>query len=164
MTKEYDDAVASLGATLRASEEHRPAGEKNPATEKLVAQMEASHATVTGRRWGWSAHRSPDKWLGSFLTREAAIQDAKEHSWKTFFVNSGTCPDGKRFMPDAEAIVDMIAQSAHDTASEAAEDYPDLTPEAIEELDTLLTAWAAKHLGGPCVFWIADGSPEEIKE
>jgi hypothetical protein len=46
---------------------------------------------------------------------------------------------------DADDVIDQIACSANDECGEWAEDYPDVTAEAKDELNTLLQAWARKH-------------------
>lgn len=163
MTKEYQDAVATIGSILRIPEEILPLGEGRSATTALAEQMEGTHAALTGERWGWSADQNATNWVGSFISREAAIQDAREHSWKTFYVISGLIPDAKGYMPDADTIVDMIASAASDAAGEAAEEFPDVSPEAVKELDAMLASWAAKHLS-TCSFWISNGECEKIED
>lgn len=131
------------------------------AANALAGQMDSAVATASGQRWGWSTSATPDTWNGAFHTREAAIEDARSHSYTTFFVVSGHCPDGQGYMPDADAVIDMIGQAASDDAGDAAEDFPSIPLEAQKELYEVLTAWSKKHLR-PCEFWISDTPPEKI--
>lgn len=116
---------------------------------------------MTTLRWGWSVAKRPDKWIGAFRTREEAIADAHEHSRKTFYVVSGHIPESTRFMPDADAIEDMLGQAASDAGGDAAVDFPSVSKEGLAELNELLTTWAKKNLG-ECTFWISEGEPEKI--
>lgn len=164
MTKEYDDSVGQLASILRTSASVTPTDDEGKtATESLATQLEVSHATSTGMRWGWSADPNPDTWVGSFFTREQAIEDARSYSWKTFYVVSGKCPDGKRYMPTAEIIESMLAEAATDAAGEAAEDFPGLSSAALDEMNQFFQSWSKKHLG-MCAFWIADSEPEKVEE
>jgi hypothetical protein len=46
---------------------------------------------------------------------------------------------------DAADIIEMMGERASDIAGEYADDYPDVTSEAEEELNAFLTAWIEKH-------------------
>lgn len=45
----------------------------------------------------------------------------------------------------ADDVMDMIGERAYDVVSEFNEDYPDVSKEAREELETLLHDWIRKH-------------------
>lgn len=52
---------------------------------------------------------------------------------------------------DADFVIDNIAERGYDEGGEWAEDFPDVSAEAREELETFLSAWQSKH----CIanFW-----------
>lgn len=55
--------------------------------------------------------------------------------------------DAAYFMPDADHILDQAGDSAYDWGGEWAEDFGrDVPAEAKKELESLLAAWANKHL------------------
>ena len=54
----------------------------------------------------------------------------------------------------------MLWDAAYSGVGKAAEDFPDLSPEALEELSKFLDAWATKHVQGTC--WISSGTPTRI--
>lgn len=47
---------------------------------------------------------------------------------------------------DSDDILCMMGERASDIAGEYAEDFPDCTKEAIEELDQILKSWFEKHI------------------
>lgn len=46
---------------------------------------------------------------------------------------------------DADDIITILAERAYDNHGEAAEDYPNVDKEAIDELQSLLDTWVEKH-------------------
>lgn len=113
-------------------------------------------------RWGYSRHQHPDTWTGMHPTREEAIAQGRiDFQGGSFWIMRGEIPHASRFVPDADDIANHMGEQADGEAGESAEDFPDLTKEAREELEALLAAWSAKHLG-PCPFWIGEGDPEFI--
>ena len=46
---------------------------------------------------------------------------------------------------DAGDIIEMLSERAYDDVGEASEDWPDVSAEARQELDALLSAWVSKH-------------------
>lgn len=46
---------------------------------------------------------------------------------------------------DVDIVLDALGDRAYDHVGEAASDYPDVSQEARDELETLLSAWIAKH-------------------
>lgn len=46
---------------------------------------------------------------------------------------------------DVDIVLDALGDRAYDQVGEAASDYPDVTREARDELETLLSAWITKH-------------------
>jgi len=69
-----------------------------------------------------------------------------------------------RFVPSADWVVEHMADRAYDDGGEWAEDWPTVSVEACEELESLLKEWAAKNCN-PCTFWRIDKSePYTITE
>lgn len=46
---------------------------------------------------------------------------------------------------DADDVIEMMGDRAYDECGESADNYPDVTKEARDELDALLLAWMEKH-------------------
>lgn len=46
---------------------------------------------------------------------------------------------------DVDIVLDALGDRAYDYVGEAASDYPDVSQEARDELEALLSAWVAKH-------------------
>ena len=46
---------------------------------------------------------------------------------------------------DADDVITMIGERAYDIAGEYADDYPDVTKEAVAELTEFIAAWIGKH-------------------
>ncbi|PVX86431.1 hypothetical protein [Paraburkholderia unamae] len=46
---------------------------------------------------------------------------------------------------DVDIVLDALCDRAFDQVGEAASDYPDVSQEARDELETVLGAWVAKH-------------------
>lgn len=46
---------------------------------------------------------------------------------------------------DAGDIIEMLGERAYDDVGEVAEDWPDVSAEARQELDAILGAWVSKH-------------------
>jgi hypothetical protein len=61
----------------------------------------------------------------------------------------------------ADRILEFAEDQIYDDVGEAAEDAFSTTPEAAQELDALLSAWADKHLKGQ--YWMCVGMSREIK-
>lgn len=63
---------------------------------------------------------------------------------QTVWVGDALHPDAGSYV-DAESVIEQMGERASDDCGEAAEDYPDVDKEAMQELDDLLKAWARKH-------------------
>lgn len=115
-------------------------------------------------RWGFSAEPDPEGWTGAYPTREEALAEARETygAEGTIWLQSGFCPPFGALMPDADDIIEIMAQCAADNVGEAAEEWPDVGVEGKNALDALLHAWAEKH--APVTFWVAEEGdpPEEV--
>jgi len=95
--------------------------------------------------WFWAESPDDEHYQGPCATREEAV--AKARSDGASFVGRGVRPDASTYMPDAKDVLEMAAQQADDTVrGDLAQDFPDVTKEAKQELDNLLAAWAEKHL------------------
>ena len=107
-------------------------------------------------RWGHAPEEHPERWFGSFLSKQEVIAEGKKTypSNEAFYVCAGTLANGPGYMPDADELEEMIWQAAHDDVGEAAEDFPDLTEQAKTELSAFLKGWAERHV--KALFWNAD--------
>lgn len=114
------------------------------------------------RLWGHREERRKN-YTGAFKTREEAIADGRATygEGETFWIASGMPPTPESLVPDADEIVERISEQAYDVASEAAEEFPQLSDEAKAELDELLEGWAKKHLD--VNFWVQEGDAEKIE-
>lgn len=116
----------------------------------------------TETRWGHATEEHPERWTGSFKTSAEVIADGFQTyaPHEAFYVCSGALAWGPKWMPDAKDIETMLWDAAYSEVGEAAEDFPDLSPEALEELSKFLDAWATKHV--QATFWISSGTPTRI--
>ncbi|PTT89986.1 hypothetical protein DBR45_56895 [Pseudomonas sp. HMWF031] len=46
---------------------------------------------------------------------------------------------------DAGDVIEMLGERAYDDVGEVAEDWPDVSADARQELDAVLAAWVSKH-------------------
>lgn len=60
------------------------------------------------------------------------------------FVGTAITPAAEQLC-DADDIIEMIGERAHDIGGEYAEDFPDVSKEAKAELTAMLANWIAKH-------------------
>lgn len=112
-------------------------------------------------RWGHSMDRESEGWSGSFLTREDAVMDGRAaYSGEDFYVCSGQALRTTDLMPDADEIVELMAERAADECGEVTDNFPSVTEAARVVLDTLLAQWAEEYVG--CSLWVADGEVERI--
>lgn len=54
-------------------------------------------------------------------------------------------PDPSSWTPDADWVLEHMAEQAYEAAGEFAEDYPTADQQAKDELEALLKTWAIKH-------------------
>jgi hypothetical protein len=115
--------------------------------------------------WGYAASEDAERWSGSCSSEEQAIAEGRAEYglYVHFVVRSGVRYAARRFMPDAADILSLAGDSASDEAGEAAEDFPDASEEAKNELELLLDNWADRRLG-VTQFWVADGPIIDIGE
>lgn len=91
--------------------------------------------------WGYCIGTSPDRFTGSFVTREEALYEAinAERLGEGQVVTLGM---GALHQPtlSIDAIIDDLVSNASDECGEAAEDWPDATTIAVKVLETRLQA------------------------
>lgn len=67
----------------------------------------------------------------------------------TFYVGE-VCPvDLSELLPSGADVVEILQQQAQDAVGEAADEWPDATPEMVDELEkalaVVITAWVERH-------------------
>jgi len=114
----------------------------------------------TNRLWGWTEDPNT-RYHGEHSTKEGAIEEARvECGGRVFYVAEGHCPDPSSYVPDADFLIEMMNESACGECGDAAEDWPDVSNEAEQELTELLVDWARRHC--PISFYLVEGAPERI--
>jgi len=112
--------------------------------------------------WGHADNRTPDRWVGAFESREAAIEDGREQYDASFWIQRGHHPALDSLVPDALDVIEQMADTARGEAGAGASEWPDVGKEGRAALEAMLERWAAKY--APAVtFWIADGEPECVE-
>lgn len=173
---EYADPLAAVLGILVDSDNLPPAASfpvraalhlVEAAKKDMHKALEACGVTKTepppNVAWGWSASSEPEAWSGHCATREEAIaKGSVELMLPRFFICSGRVPRAselvRRFGSDIE---DHMADAADDLAGEAGADSIDVPKGAKAKLEELIARWADQNV--PIEFWVADGTPEEIK-
>ena len=124
---------------------------------------------MSEERWGYASSKDAEAWTGVCLTRDEAIKEGLEHygylseyggKWDGFWIHSGHVVPLEAVMPDVDDIIEMMGERAHDEAGECAEEYPDVTNEARNELEGLIRGWCERY--ATPTFWVADGEAEFI--
>lgn len=124
---------------------------------------EDQEGEMSNHRWGYSTEEQPDMWMGSYPTRQdainAAIADEPDPA-VALWVSRGVQPDPVGYL-DVDDIIERAQESAYDEAGEAAEDWLAVTEEAKAELESLLREWVQKH--APIEFWVSGGKAELVR-
>jgi hypothetical protein len=113
-------------------------------------------------KWGTAEDRDAEIIENSRFEREAALEAGRGmYRGKPFYLFELRRPaPGENF--DAKHVIEnMIEQvqlDAGETYGECAEDYPDISQEAGDELEAFLDAWAKKNLVAN--FYTTEGCPE----
>src|SRR4051812_38383888 len=83
---------------------------------------------------------------GPFASRDKAIEYGRtEYGLDVEFdVGEGIRQPPGMHVPNAQWVIETTAESASDDG-EQAEDYPDVSQEAVDELDAFLKAWGEKY-------------------
>jgi hypothetical protein len=134
-----------------------------------VDQAPSASAERTGEVWGYADSDDAEEWHGSLDTREEAIAEgcAEIGTASDVWITRGTMVDPGDALPSARALIEWMPDTACEKDwCEAALDALDvalarLPPEAIEELDSLLKAWARKRI--KVNSWQTDGKPEKVR-
>jgi hypothetical protein len=89
----------------------------------------------------WSANQEDFIYetLGDLLDANDELE-----AGSTVYVGEAESPSYKQLC-SADDVIEMMGERAYDVGGEWAEDFPDVTKEAVQELDALLLAWMQKH-------------------
>lgn len=63
----------------------------------------------------------------------------------TIYVGEASQPCASRYVPDADWVIEYMGEQADDDIGEAAEDWPDVSKEAKQELEAFLKDWAVRN-------------------
>lgn len=119
------------------------------------------------QQWCYSFDNSNFK-SATFDSKEAAIESAKEDNDGQGFVYVAPCavPKASAFFPDADLIIEHMAVSAADNYDEHADDYPDASTKAEDELTVslhaLLEEWCEKNGIKPTFYMVGKSEKVEI--
>lgn len=80
----------------------------------------------------------------TFETLSDLLNSADVLPGQTVYVGQANHPEARQII-DAGVIIDQMRDCAWDIAGEFADDFPDVTKEAEEELNQLLWGWIEKH-------------------
>lgn len=97
---------------------------------------------------------------GKFSSIEDALADAAENAddgddgWRTeVYIAEAIAFENSAFYPDASLILEHMGEQAWGEIGESADEYPDVSKEAREDLDVqlkaMLDAWCEKHEVSP---------------
>ncbi len=101
------------------------------------------------RVWGYG-DRS-DGFKGAFKTREEAIAEGQAVMDSNFEIAAGFVCEPAEFLPTFDEINEIMYTKATDELGDAAEDFPDVSPEGKEALRVALAQWAQEFC--ECTFW-----------
>lgn len=107
--------------------------------------------------WGYAEGPGYEAVSGWCATKEAAAAEGRAElgleGSGDIYVYAGTVPDPAS-MFDVDDIIERAAERAGDNWPECAEDWPDVSPEGLAELEAFLATWARKH--APCRFYVCN--------
>lgn len=110
----------------------------------------------------WAIDRHAENWHHDSLRELLEFAGDGVGVGSIVYVADKCRQDASSFMVDADHIIDEIACSASDSGGDHADDYvADISDEAIAELETLLEAWADKHLPAP-TWWLCENVREYV--
>jgi hypothetical protein len=107
--------------------------------------------------WGYSLHEHPDTWSGHCASREEAIAEGKRElsaqlqaegdgdTLREFWIMSGSTPDPADAMPSVDSVCDQMSAFARDNWGDVAEEFPEVSENAREELADAMATWAREH-------------------
>lgn len=61
------------------------------------------------------------------------------------YIGETVHPCASEFVPDADWVLGHMGEQAYDNLGECAEDWPDVSKEAEQELEAFLKDWAVRH-------------------
>lgn len=106
----------------------------------------------------------------TFASMELAIEDAKKEAdddIDTIYVGQCETHHNERFFPDADIITEHMCVNAEDVGGDFANDYPDVTKEAEEELTQslhkLLKEWCIKHDVSPSFYSVINSQKVNLR-
>ena len=94
--------------------------------------------------------------LGSVLTAHEELKPGD-----TVWVGEAVKPEPAQLI-DADDIMTTMGERAYDIAGDHADDYPDVSKDAEQELNTLLAAWIGKH-ASPSFWTVANIRPYVLR-
>lgn len=113
------------------------------------------------RAWSHASKDNDETFNGHHATREEAIAaGTEEYEGEIFWICEFRKMGPTECVPSASEILEIMTDRAVEAVGDAAEDFPDVADEAIDELDALLDAWAEKHV--ECDLWTHVGKPEKV--
>lgn len=113
----------------------------------------------TKTEWGWMLPDDTNAY-GPFLSREAAIKDAKEKYGAPIIIELGHCryADSQFYVPDdLSSVLDQMDESAHDNEFASFHEREEIfvaKDGAGEALQKALRAWAREWVTSEC--WVLD--------
>lgn len=113
--------------------------------------------------FGFAAHKDSERWDGLFATREEAIAEAVATYGMDVgqvWICTGEVQDVSAYFGHyhVQSMLESITDSACDEVGDAAEDWPSVSNEAVEELMEYIKSWLTKH--SPHAFWEGGYNPE----
>lgn len=116
---------------------------------------------MSDERWGYASSKHAESWTGCCLTQDEAIAEGRAtYCCEPFWIQSGHLVPLEAVMPDVDDIIDTMRDRACDEAGEVAEEFPDVSQAAKDELADLLMDWGRKYCEPE--FWVADGDSFEV--
>lgn len=106
---------------------------------------------------------------GAFTSADNALQDAIKEADESAKVYLAPCEtyDNSRFFPDADELINYMGNQADDVGGEFANDYPDVSEEAenelTEKLHALLNEWCDKHGVAPSFYGVRTAELYDLK-
>ena len=113
---------------------------------------------------------------GTFSDKDIALADAKKEglgrnsegqSLDTIYLAKADFATNEQFFPDADLITEHMALQAEDVGGDYAENYPDVSKEAEEELtkelESLLSKWCEKNKVAPTFFNVSNSQSYDLR-
>lgn len=106
---------------------------------------------------------------GTYLNiKDALANAAEENDCNVVYVGKVVRPVNSDFFPSASNVLQSMSESAYEKGREYAANYPDVSPEALleleEQLKTLLDAWCNKYDVTPDFYEVIDIKEYEINQ